>query len=217
MPIKNQLRIFISVQDIDLISHHLCTGITIIFNDWFTFLTALGSNDNNTIAASRTVNGRSRSILQDLDRFNIRRLNRSQRTDRNASGITHIVTQRHTVYHIQRRAARCNRTDTTHFDVKSRARSSVRLHNLHTCHTTHQSLFKAGSCHVLYIGSTYRRNRSSDISFTLCTISHNYHFVQQFRVFMQNHFAESSTVSFQFQRLITDIRKQQYTIFWDTG
>ena len=67
---------------------------TVISNLTFAHTRFLGSDDNHTVGTARTIKRRCRSILENLDRFNIIYVNRVERAV--------IITHNQTVNHIYR-------------------------------------------------------------------------------------------------------------------
>ena len=155
------LAILVGVHHVIYIARNLVnTEVTrVVHLQRLVFLTILGSDDNDTIGCTRTVDGTRRSILQDLDGLNIIRRE-----------ITDSGTHWHTVDDIERSRA-TEGTDTT--DTYARVGTWLTVGcNLHTCYLTFEHGRDVGVrylLHLLCIDDSYRTGK---VCLLLGTITH---------------------------------------------
>ena len=106
---------------------------------WFACLASLGSDDNDTIGTTRTIDCCGRGILQDFDVLDVMRVDHAQRItalltlgSAIAWGRTSIKWD--TIHNIQRLGRGRERVGTTYHDTHTTTRSAITLVDLHTCH-----------------------------------------------------------------------------------
>ena len=130
------------------------------------FLTILGSDDNDTISCTRTIDGTRRSILQDLNGLNIIRRE-----------ITDSGTHWHTINDIKRSSA-TERTDTT--DTYAWVGTWLTIGcNLYTSYLTFEHGRDVGVrylLHLLCIDDSYRTGK---VCLLLSTITHYDNLIEQ--------------------------------------
>ena len=134
-------------------------------------------NKNNTVTTPCTINSRSGTILQYIDRFNIRRIN-----------IRHI-TSRHSVYNNQRTQPGITWWYTPNLNTSRTIRiGQSRIGNRDTGYL---SLQQHGSIETGYLIQVFRTDmRNSRCHFFPFhrTIPHHYHFIQSSGFFFQHNF-----------------------------
>ena len=122
--------------------YFLNTKVRFSINIGFSFFAFLGSNHNYAICTSRTINCCRRGIFENLNRFNIFRV--QQRSS---------ITGSHwkTIYNNQRICSSSNRRSTSHFYRTTTSRCTTLLHYLNTRHLSGNGLLKTGYRHVFYL------------------------------------------------------------------
>ena len=162
------LAILVGVHHVIYIARNLVnTEVTrVVYLQRLVFLTILGSDDNDTIGSTRTVDGTRRSILQNLDGLDI--IWRE---------VTDSGTHWHTVDDIERSRA-TEGADTT--DTYARVGTWLTVGcNLHTCHLTFKHGRDVGVRYLLHLLSVHDRNGTGKVGLLLRTITYYNHLVEQ--------------------------------------
>jgi len=166
-----------------------------------TFRTFLGSNDNHTVGSTRTVDGSSRSILQNLDGLCIRRIEINTRVCN------------HTVNNPQRRVI-AQGTDTANFNRGIFACPTATAYVNTGCQALHLADQCSCSAFLHFLGINHG-NRSGQVGLLHRLITDDNHFFQRFRVIFHHH-AQGSSLIDNFLRKHTDIRENECTSFFST-
>ncbi len=166
-----------------------------------TFRTFLGSNDNHTIGSTRTVNGSSRSILQNLNRFRIGRIEVNARIGN------------HSIDDPQRRVV-AQRAYTTNLNIGILACTPTAANIDTGCQALHLARQCPCSAFLHFLGIN-NGNRSSQVGFLHSLITDDNHFLQCFRIIFHHH-AQGSSLIDNFLRKHTDIRENECTSFLST-
>ena len=125
----DSLGIGVEVEYVKRVRQSLDTPVSGQGNVGVTLRTVLGGNHDNAVGTSRTVDGGSGGILQDLDALDV--------------GGVHevgIVAYLHTINYIKRRSIAIDGTDTTDADSSLSVRRTVLHGNLHTGSSTLEGL-----------------------------------------------------------------------------
>ena len=145
--------------------------------------TLLGSDDNHTVGTTRTIDGCSRYILQHFYALNIRWIQKSQRIK---SGIItlctcacrgRIVVNYESVNHIEGLVTTSDGVTATDADDAGCTRLTAGSRDIQTCHSTLKGTLYRG---ILLFQQliAYRRDAAGEFQALLCTIAHDYHFIQ---------------------------------------
>ena len=192
-----QHRKFISRKYIQLLGYFLETYITVKCNSRFSvFTTALGSNNDYTISTTGTVDSCSRSIFQDVDCFNFRRVKGR-----------HTVFAGETVDDIQRFVTLSNGNTTTNPNRNGSSGSTFTLHNLHTCHAAGKGLCDITGRNFRKFFAINRSNRTGQVLTFYSCITDGYNFVQQYGICLQRYINNTLIVDFHFLGSHSHIRK----------
>ena len=159
-----------------LVGIELCSHISReVDGNLITLLTLLGSDDDNTIRRTRTIDRSRSSILQHLHTLNIICIKRVQG-----------IIGRHTIYNIKRILRRIERTNTTDTYGTSTNRRTCGG-NGHTWHTTLQGTHWVGISCCLQVFGRYHSHRTSQVGLALCSITCNNHLTQLFGIVLQHY------------------------------
>ena len=142
---------------------------------------SFGSDDNNAIGTRRTVNSSWRRIFQYINLLNI-------------IWIELVVAgSLHTVNDKQRTVTTVDRTGTTQQDIHILSHGTGSHHNIRTRNFTLKGLHYIACRSTLYVFLTYRHDRTTQIGFSLRTITsaHN-HLLQQIRILLHHNVQRSS-------------------------
>ena len=145
--------------------------------------TLLGGDDNHTIGTTRTIDGRCRYILQHFYALNISGIKERQRVE---SCITttgtclvgrHIIIDNESVNHIEGLVTTSDTVTATDADDAGCTRLTAGGRDIQTCHSTLKGTLYRG---ILLFQQliAYRRDAAGEFQALLCTIAHDYHFVQ---------------------------------------
>ena len=134
--------------------------------------TLLGSDHNDTVSTTATIQRGSCCILEDGERSDVTRVDRADRT-----GI-----ECDTIHYVQRRTIRRNRSDTTNIDRGYRTRLTSGVNHLNTSYLTGHSLGNIGGVlllNVLCLNGFYRTGKAAlaDV-----TVTGNNHLFEQLSV-----------------------------------
>ena len=141
-----------------------------------TNLSFLCSNDNHTIRTTGTVNSRSRSIFQDVQRFNIRRV------DGAGNG---RVFHRETVDDIKRRVVLRQGVVTTNHDVHGSARRTFAGRHIHTGNTSSQVLVERADRRIQQFVHVRLGHGTCQVFLSHLLVTYHHDFIQHLRVFFQ--------------------------------
>ena len=149
---------------------------TIILHLYLTSLTTLGSNEDNTIGSTRTING-SRSILQYGNTLNIIRIQATERTIGN------------TIYYNQWGCiTHCTLTTNKNIGIISTRLTCTGIGDDTRCLTS-QGISNIGSSHLTQLVTTNRRYRTSKGCLLLGTITYDNQLIQKLVVCLQSNLA----------------------------
>ncbi|OAV63702.1 hypothetical protein Barb6_03601 [Bacteroidales bacterium Barb6] len=133
-----------------------------------------GSHQHHPVRCTRAVNSRCRSILQYLDRRNIR-------------GIQIVnIAYRNTVHNIQRIIRIIYRADPAHAHCRPRTGRTAYRRNRHTGGTPLQSRFNPLHRRILEIICIHLGYRPRKVALPLNTVPYNHNLIQILRIFLQN-------------------------------
>ena len=149
---------------------------TIITQLRLTNLSFLCSNDNNTIRTTGTVNSRSWCILQNIQRFNIRRVD---------SAGNSCIFYGETINHIKRRVILCQRVVTTNHDVHGSARRTFAGRHVHTGNTSSQVLVERADRRIQQFIHICLSHGTGQVFLSYFLVTYYYYFIQYLRIFFQ--------------------------------
>ena len=157
----------------------------------FAHLSRLGLDDNYTVGATHTVNGRGRGVFQYGERFDV-------------FGVDVAEATFHTVYQYQRFGVLVGEGgDTANPDVGIVVSRLTRaLHGYHTCQTACDGGGEVGGGHLDVI-HLHGRLCTYHGHFTLVSIGHYHYFVQCRYVFGKNHVNQGFLVHGDFLRFVS--------------
>ena len=134
----------------------------------------LGSDKDDTVGTTRTINSRSRSILQNINSFNIGRVDI----------LNTAVLNNHAVNNIQRPLFGIDRALPANIDI-SYFTGSLAGGDVHTCCFSLHSFQGILNRHCFQFFFSNPRHSTGYVAFFLNAISHNYYFIQRFRIFLK--------------------------------
>ena len=120
----------------------------------------VGRNDDDSIGSSAAINGRSRSIFENIHADNLRGLHRVE------------VHSGDAIHHNQWAIAGRKRCSATQTQARSGLRSTATLHNREPCYLALQQLFGARNDTFSHVFCVDRRNSSCEIALAHRAISH---------------------------------------------
>ena len=126
-----EVAVFVAVEHVILVGEHRHRHVARVA--YLRFLVAasfLSGDDDNTVRATRTIDGGSRGILQYCEAFDIIRVHHTQAV---RSTLDTLVVESHTIDNNQRVVACVERRTATYTDRGSTARTAVVCCNVYTC------------------------------------------------------------------------------------
>ena len=194
--------IILSFQQLQEFRFSLIGDISVVCDTRRTFHTTFGSDNNNAISTTSTINSRCGRILQDVDRFNIIRIHCSR------IGIFRSKT----VNHIQRTAIRRfgNTITTTNDNISLRTGLPVTCDYLYSGNTASQSLVERKHLALVQIPHIYFGYRTGQITFLHCCIPYGNDLIQLYSVFFHHHSQRFLVSDSHFFCSISDKREHQY-------
>ena len=168
--------------DIAFSVHHVVRSYVVLRTDLhvevnlsLTLLTALSSHEDNTICSTSTIDSSCTSILQDIHRFDIVRVQVAQ-----------TVCTDLTVHDNQRRTCTVIACTTTESDRRCRTGKTRSLLNLHTRNSTHQCLRRVTIRTYRQSFFAYLRYRVGQLTaFLLHAVTQYHNFFQSLSIFLQ--------------------------------
>ena len=166
-------------------------GISGLHLHLLTLSSRFRGDNNHTIRSSRPVDGRSRSILQHINAFDISRRDIQQRVQR-----IPFHKHRDPVYHIQRRIVGrqrsrngIRRSHPAHIDRQRSPRFSAVLRHQYPLDGTSQHVLYGSRCmrklfHVLLL---HRNDRTGQTLPVLVAVADDHHILQQLGIRLQRH------------------------------
>ncbi len=134
-------------------------------------LAALGGDDDDTVGTTRTVDGRGRSVFQNVHRLDVGGVEIERRT------IFHAVDQ-------DERVVACEeRTGPAQVDVELAARLTRGLREVHARHFGLHGLHGVGGSHVFQVARLDGGNRACEVALLLHGIADDHQFVKVLVVF----------------------------------
>ena len=140
----------------------------------------LGSDDDDTIGSTRTVNSCGRSILQYCKGSNVIRIDSTDR----------CIAHRYSINNNQRIIIRRQRGSHTDTDGTTATRCTIARYYIHTGNFTYQSIFSSQLLTFVQFIRFHGQQRSGHIAFLHLSIADDYYFVQQFAVFLHGNYNE---------------------------
>ena len=187
-------------EHVQFVGHLLHTHVGIeTYVDFAVVLrTALGGDDHNAVGTAGTVDGRRRSILQDVDAFNL-------------GGVEgrHAVFAGETVDDVQRLVALRDGDTATYADGDFSTRSTFALHHLHTGYAAGQGLRHIRGRSLQQLIALDRYDRTGQVFAARRTVTDGYDFFQLNSIVVENHVDLFLTGNFDFLRLHTYIGKDE--------
>ena len=218
--IFNQIYHFRRSQKLRFTRHFLNTSVHIYTKLCFIRSSAFGSNQNNTICSANTINRSRRSIFQNLNTFDVVRIDVSYRTDvlRLTSAISVKVISvgnRRIAFANYRNAIdnikRIRRTTNTY--QKTRAWRTRRRRNIHARYFTLYRATNISNRLIFEIFVFHGSNRASYDAFFLRTVA-NYHRVLQLsHIVFHDNIHNSSAFYLYFLSTVADARKNKSGFF----
>ena len=136
-----------------------------------------GSNHDNAVGTSGTVDGGSGGILQDLDTLDVGRVHE-----------VGIVAYLHTIDYIKRRSVAIDGTDTTDADSSLSVRRTVLHRNLYTGSSTLKGLTDVLR-HALHHGSLVNSShRTRDFALLHRTVTYNHYVLKGAAILFEGNF-----------------------------
>ena len=167
----------------------VCTTVTLTF---------LSSDQNHTVTSWRTVQWSRSSVLQDSHRFDIGRVDITQRT---------VIDS--TIHYIKRSRRSINRTETTDTDRSWFTWLTSSRSYLNTGSITFEGRSYVSNGTLFEGLSTYGRSRTGERRLLGSTISYDYHFVDNLSVGMHNNLLRSRSSDRYFYSTHTYIRNNK--------
>ena len=147
-----------------------CTGIV---QRHFSLFTFLGSHEDYAICTAGTINGSCRSIFQNVDSFNIRRIDVFD-----AAGLDN-----HTVNNIQRTLLRIDRTYTADIDTTDFTRALAGC-DVHTGSFSLHSFQRILDRHRFQFFFAYASHSTGYVTLLLDAVTYYYNFIQHGIIFL---------------------------------
>ena len=143
----------------------LHTDIAIVTDFGNAGFTSFGGNQDNAVGSTRTIDGGRSGILQDVQRFNVTRVQSVDATVGNS------------IYHIKRGEG-SGSTDTADIHLKARTQEAVVLRDVDTRWLALQSAQGIHSVQLGYVFSFYLYSGAGDKFLFLYTVTDNNYFIQ---------------------------------------
>ena len=156
---------------------------------WLTCLTTLGSDDNDTVGTTRTINSCSRGILQDFDILDIMRVDHAQRVTALLILGSTIAWSRtgiewDTIHDVKRLRRSRERVGTTYHDTHTTTRSTVALVNLHTCHLTLHTVSQVERTTLHQVFTLQGTQGTAQVALLHRTITYDNNFIHHLGIFL---------------------------------
>ena len=160
----------------------------------------LGSDDDDTIGSTRTVNSCGRSILQYCKGSNVIRIDGTDRS----------IAYGYSIDNNQRIIICRQRGSHTDTDGTAATRCTIARHDIHTSNFTHQSIFSSQLLTFVQLIRFHGQQRSGHVAFLHLSVADDYYFVQQFAVFLHGNYNERFVCHGDFLPFIADTGDGKY-------
>ena len=198
-----QLHELVGREQIEGLGDLAVAGRTVVGHHGAPHLTGFGRHHHHAVGGARTVDGRRGSVLEHLDRLDVR-----------VGEVVDIV-HLETIDDVERRSVAVDRTDTAHLDVETGARSAVRGGDLHAGDLPSESLHHRTGLVAFDILRGHRSDRTRQVAAPHGAVTHDHHLVHDVRFGNEFDLQPGLGGDRHFLGFITQVRENQHVAFLD--
>ena len=196
-----ELNEFVSVHHFHLLWYSLPAIAAVVSNLSLTGLSALCSDDDNTVGTTCTVDSRCRSILKNVERLDVVRVD---------AGCYRSILNWESVDDIERSVGLCQWVVTTDGDVHLSTRHTFAWRYVNTGNTSTKSLVDWWHRSVGELAYVSLGNRTRKVALANRLIAHNYDFAKSLLVFFQYDLHYLTWCSLFFLGVVSEERELQH-------
>ena len=176
--IGNELAVLVAIHHVHRLLAHANRHVTSICNGGLQAVATslLGGDNDDTVRTTATIDGGCRGILQDVERFNILRVQHRKGV---RQSLDTFVVHSQTVNHNQRVVGGVQRRTTTNTNLGTAARSTVIADDVHTGYFTCQHVLCIHHDTLVLGVGLQSGHRTGQVALLDSTITDDHHFVQQ--------------------------------------